>query len=464
MLKLMRKHATSWMIKVLLWGIIIVFVGYFGYGSLSEKEHSVAQIGPYKVGPREYREAYNKTLEVYKMIFKEKLDEKMKKELKIEEKAMDGIVNTYILLVVAKELGITVSDGEFGDFLNSVEVFKRDGKFNKEQYLAALRREKLEPEEFEKSQKRNILVRKVASVVQDTGTFFNEPDVWAGYVKEKGKVNLAYTLFDPSAFRDKMNISEKELLDLYEREKGVYKAENTYRFKLLVVDEKSSLKDDVVYMDLLKAKDIDAYGKEKGLAISDLGDMKESDLIKQFKGLKREDLKDMKKKGEISRVVRSPEGKSYIFQLVDMTEGKDLDKTLALAKVREKLIGEKAKVMAKLAAEGAIKDKSLSAKNETGFITRSSNKIEGLGEIPQESRGILSLSQTKTLHESAIEISGKYYVFSYKDEQLPDKQEWAKDKESYTKYFVGKNSEEFLNSFLTEMKTKIKVTIDQKAL
>jgi hypothetical protein len=172
----------------------------------------------------------------------------------------------------------------------------------------------------------------------------------------------------------------------------------------------------------------------------------------------------MKKKGEISRVVRSPEGKSYIFQLVDMMEGKDLDKTLALAKVREKLIGEKANVMAKLAAEGAIKDKSLSAKNETGFITRSSNKIEGLGEIPQESRGILSLSQTKTLHESAIEISGKYYVFSYKDEQLPDKQEWAKDKESYTKYFVGKNSEEFLNSFLTEMKTKIKVTIDQKAL
>jgi len=464
MLKLMRKHATSWMIKVLLWGIIIVFVGAYGYGSLTEKEKSVAQIGPYKVGPREYREAYDKTLEVYKMIFKEKLDEKMKKELKIEEKAMDGIVNTYILLIVAKELGVTVSDGEFGDFLNSVEVFKRDGKFNKEQYLAALKREKLEPEEFEKSQKRNMLVRKVAGIVQDTGTFFNEPDVWAGYVREKGKVNLAYALFDPSAFRDKVNISEKELLDLYEREKGAYKAENTYRFKLLVVDEKSPLKDDAVYMDLLKVQDIGAYGKEKGLTVSDLEDMKESDLIKQFKGLKMEDLKDMKKKGEISRVVRSPEGKSYIFQLVDMTEGKNLDKALVLVKIREKLTNEKTKAMARLAAEGAIKEKSLSAKNETGFVTRNANSINLLGEIPQESRGILSLSQTKTLYETPLEISGKYYVFSYKDEQLPDKQEWAKDKESYTKYFVGKNREDFFNSFMTEMKTKIKVTIDKKAL
>jgi hypothetical protein len=464
MLKLMRKHATSWMIKVLLWGIIIVFVGYFGYGSLSEKEASVAKIGPYKVGPREYREAYDKTLGIYKMIFKDKLDEKMIKELKIEEKAMDGIVNTYLLLIVADELGIKVSDGEFADFLNSVEAFKKDGKFNEEQYLAALKSNNLDPDKFKKSREKDMIMQKVAGIVQDTGTFFNESDVWAGYVKEKGKVNLTYALFDPAAFRDKVNISEKELLDLYEREKGAYKAENVYRFKLLVVDEKSSLKDDVVYMDLLKVKDIDVYGKEKGLAVSDLGDMKEGDLIKQFKGLKMEDLKEMKKKGEISRVVRSPEGKSYIFQLVDMAEGKDLDKTVALAKIKDKLIGEKAKALAKLAAEGAIKDKSLSAKNETGFITRSSNKIEGLGEIPQESRGVLSLSQTKTLYEKPLEISDKYYVFSYKDERLPDKQEWEKDKESYTKYFVGKNREEFFNTFLTEMKAKVKVSIDRKAL
>jgi hypothetical protein len=192
--------------------------------------------------------------------------------------------------------------------------------------------------------------------------------------------------------------------------------------------------------------------------------MKESDLVKQFKGLKQEDLRDMKKAGEISRVVRSPEGKSYIFQLVDMTEGKDLDKALALAKIKDKLTGEKAKAMAKLAAEGAIKDRSLGAKNETGFITRNASSIAGLGEIPQTSRGILSLSQTKTIYENPLEISGKYYVFSFKDEQLPDKEEWAKEKESYTKYFVGKNREEFFNAFMTEMKTKIKVNIDQKAL
>ncbi len=455
MLKLMRKHASSWMIKVLLWGIIIVFVGAYGYGTLSEKEKPVAQIGPYKINPREYQEAFDKQRDFYKMLMKGDLDEKMLKDLK--EKVMEGLVNKYVLLVKANELDIKVSDGEFEDFLNSIEAFKRDGKFNDEQYRAVLRSQKLDPEKFEETWKKDRRTQKVTAVIQDTGNFFNESDVWAGYVREKGKVNLAYALFDPSVFRDKVSVSEKELLDIYEREKGAYRAENTYRFKMLVVDEKSSLKDDVVYMDLLKAKDIDAYGKGKGLAVKDLADMKESDLIKQFKGLKMEDLREMKKKGEISRLIRSTDGQSYIFQFVDMTEGKDLDKTLALAKIKEKIIGEKAKAMAKLAAEGAIKDKSLSVKNETGFVTRNTHSIVGLGEIPQEHSGIFSLSQTKTLYEKPVEISGNYYVFSYKDEKLPEKQEWAKDKESYTKYFVEMNRGEFLNSFLTELKKTIKI-------
>jgi hypothetical protein len=162
--------------------------------------------------------------------------------------------------------------------------------------------------------------------------------------------------------------------------------------------------------------------------------------------------------------VRSTEGKSYIFQLMDLTEGKDLDKALAMAKIKENLTGEKAKALAKLAAEDAIKSKSVSAKNETGFIVRNARSIDKIGEIPEESRGILSLSQTKTVYENPLEISGKYYVFSYKDEKLPDKQEWEKDKESYTKYFTAKNKEEFFNSFLTEVKAKVKVTINKKAL
>ena len=229
MLKFMRKHASGWMIKVMLWGIIVVFVGAFGVGTLSQKEKPIAEIGDYKISPREYREAFNKQRDFYKMLMKTELDEKMLKDLK--EQVLEDLVNKYVLLIKATELGIKVSDGEFEDFLNSIEAFKKDGKFNEEQYRAVLRSHNLDPEKFEGTWKRERTAQKVTAIIQDTGNFFNESDVWAGYVREKGKVNLVYTTFDPSAFRDKVNVSEKELLDLYERQKSAYKAENTYRLQ-----------------------------------------------------------------------------------------------------------------------------------------------------------------------------------------------------------------------------------------
>ena len=63
---------------------------------------------------------------------KDKFDENMLKELK--EKVMEDLVDKYVLLVKADELDIKVSDREFGDFFNSIEAFKKDGKFNNEQY------------------------------------------------------------------------------------------------------------------------------------------------------------------------------------------------------------------------------------------------------------------------------------------------------------------------------------------
>lgn len=462
MLKIMRKYQRSWVIKVIFGAIIVTFVLFFGYGALSEKEKSVAVVGQYKVSEREYQEAYDKIKENYRRLFQSNLDEKTMKELKIEDQAMDQIVNTYLLLIAADELGVAVSDGEFTDFLNSIDAFKKDGKFNEEQYLAVLRANRIDPVQFRESTRREILMRKTASIIQDTGTLSDESDVWAAYVKDKGKVKLSYALFDPSVYRDKVSINEKELLDLYEKEKSAFRGENTYRLKLLVVDEKGTLKDDVVYMDLLKGKELEAYGKEKGFQVTDLGEMKESDLIRQFKGLKITDLREMKKKGDISRLLRTAEGKSHIFQLVDMTEGKDLDKTLALAKIKDRLISEKAKTMAKAAAETAIKDKSFVVKGETGFILRSARSIEGLGEIGQDSKGVLSLSQSKTIYDNPVEIAGKYYVFSYKDEQLPDRQGWEKEKGEYAKYFMAKNRMEFFDSFLSDMKKRVKVSDNRK--
>lgn len=467
MLKFMRKYARSYLIKVIFAVIIIVFVFYFGAGTLREKETKIAEIGSFDLLYPEFYEAYNKELEMFRQLYRDKFDEKMAAELK--DKVLQDLINRYILLVEAKKLGLSVSDQEFADLLGSIEAFKKDGKFNKDRYVSVLRQNKIEPDQFEKSEKTMLLIRKVVSIVRDTGAPVTDADIWAGYVREKGKVDLYYSRFSPSAYKDKVTVTEKELNDLYDKEKDRFRGETTYRLKYIVVDAKSDLKDDRVYMDLLKTKDIDAYARQKGLKVSDTGVVGQSDLFRTYKTLKIETWAKDLRKGDISLPIRD-DGRSLIFQLVDREEGKPMEKSVALQNLKNRLTTEKAKEKARLAAEDAVKSKSVDKKAHTGFVLRTASSLPKIGNIPRDSSGLLGLTKDKPVYDKPVEIDGDYYVFGYAGEQEPDRQEWQKDKERFSQYYTARHKEQFLASFIEESKQamikqgKIKIVKNPKEI
>ena len=457
MLKFMRKYATSYMIKGMFGLIIVVFV-FWGVGSFRGDERTVAEVGSHKVSFTEYQETYNRLMNMYRMIYKEKFDENVIKEIKLKERAMDEIVDKYILRTKAKELDITISDKEFNDHLTGIDAFKRDGKFNEKIYVEVLKRNGIDPKRFEESEKIALINAKMANLIRDNGVYLSDADIWAGYVREKGKVNLAYVQFDPSEFKDKASVDEKELQDMYEKEKGGHRGENLYRLKYIVLGEKSSIKDDAAYLDLLKMKDIGVYGKQNIIEVVDLGYVKESELFNRFKSLRVEEWIKGLKKGDISLPIRDG-SKSYIFQLVDSEEGKPTDKSIALKTIRERIMSEKAKTFAKAKAEDTIAKKSIDSKKDTGFISRNNYNIPKIGVLPKEHFGVLALSKNRQVYEKPVEIAGIYYIFSFKAEKLPEQQEWEKEKESYTQYLMTKNREEFLKSFVEELRMKEKIKI-----
>ncbi len=467
MLKFMRKYARSYLIKIIFAVIIIVFVFYFGAGSLREKETKIAEVGGFDILYPEYYEAYNKELEMFRQLYRDKFDEKMAAELK--DKVLQDIVNKYILLVEAKKLGISVSDQEFADLLGSIEAFKKDGKFDKDRYVAVLRQNKMEPDQFERSQKTMLLMHKVVAIVRDTGAPVTDADIWAGYVREKGKVDLCYSRFSPSAYKDRVTVTEKELNDVYDKEKDRFRGENTYRLKYVIVDAKSGVKDDQVYMDLLKAKDIDAYARAKGLKVNDTGTMRQSELFKAYKGLKIETWAKDLRKGDISLPVRD-DGRSLVFQLVEREDGRPMEKSAALQSIKNRLIAEKAKEKARLAAGDAAKSGSVDKKTHTGFILRTATSLPKIGDVPRDNTGLLGLTKDKPVYDKPVEINGDYYVFAYAGEQEPDRQGWQKDKDRFSQYYTARHKEQFLASFIEESKQamlkqgKIKIVKNPKEI
>ena len=63
MLRLMREHATSWLIKVFLFAIVIVFIFWGGYSYTERQASRVAVVNGSYIGLREDQSMYNNLVE-----------------------------------------------------------------------------------------------------------------------------------------------------------------------------------------------------------------------------------------------------------------------------------------------------------------------------------------------------------------------------------------------------------------
>ncbi len=461
MLRVMRKHASRWVLGLLCGVITIAFVFTFGFNK-GGTEQTVAEVGPYKISAFEYHELYNKTVEQYRALYRDKFDDEMKNELKLKDKVIDALVDRYLMLKQADDMGIRVTDKEYSEFLTGMGIFNRDGKFDRDTFLDFVRRNGMDPKAFEQRQKREMVIGKLMTIVSDHSAQVDENAAYQSYLKERGQIRLSVAVFDPAEFRDKVNVEEKDLNELYEKEKAAHKSENTYHLKYMLISEGSEVKDDQAYMDLLKSRDMSGYSRSKGIEVVDLGTMKESELNAKFGRLKiQERLKGMGK-GDVSLPIRDG-GKSYIFQIMDRAEGKPYEKSDVLKIIKARLAGEKAKAMARLKAEDAIKAKSVKFGKETPFMDRNAPIIQGIGQLPKEHAALLGLSKGQT-YDKPVELNGKYYVFAVAEEKQPTKEQWEKEKNAYTQFFFAMSQQATFTKFRDDLKKKIKVKIDRSAI
>ncbi|NWF76083.1 MAG: SurA N-terminal domain-containing protein [Nitrospirae bacterium] len=165
MLKIMRKHARYF--YFLFFIVIITFI-FWGVGTV-DKTNSIeiiAEIGNYKITTEDYWRTYDNVYRFYKEIYKDKLDEEMEKKLNLRDKVLDSMINERILLLVSKEVGITVSDQELREAIESEPAFLKNGVFDKDIYANRLRLNRITPEIFEASKRQELVLTKMKRFIE----------------------------------------------------------------------------------------------------------------------------------------------------------------------------------------------------------------------------------------------------------------------------------------------------------
>jgi hypothetical protein len=167
MLQAMRKHAKYFYVLFVI--VIITFI-FWGVGTVDKTSgvEIIAEVGPYKITAQDYWQTYDRVYRFYKEIYKDKFDEEMQKKMNLKETVLDSMVNDKVLMITAKEIGITVSNDELQDAISAEPAFAKNGVFNRDMYLNRLKLNRLTPEVFENFKRQELTIEKMKRFIELT--------------------------------------------------------------------------------------------------------------------------------------------------------------------------------------------------------------------------------------------------------------------------------------------------------
>ena len=222
MLAIMRKHATSWLIKVACFAIVIVFIFWGGYSYTEKKASRVAAVNGSYIGLREYQSMYSNLVEQMRRQFGRQFSSELAETLNLKEQALDRLINRRLILAEARMLELDVSREELQSAIISFPAFQTNGQFDSLRYQRTLRSLRLTPQEFEASQREDLLINKVQQFIA-RGTKVLDSETLSFFHHTRDEVNLAYVQIVPKEFKDKVKVDEEAIQDYFDQHRDSYR-------------------------------------------------------------------------------------------------------------------------------------------------------------------------------------------------------------------------------------------------
>ena len=222
MLGTMRKHATSWLIKVACFAIVIVFIFWGGYSYTEKKASRVAVVNGSYIGLREYQNTYSNLVEQMRRQFGRQFSSELVETLNLKGQALDRLINRRLILAEAGMLEFDVSREELQNAIVSYPAFQTNGQFDSLRYQQILRSNKLTPQDFEANQREDLLINKVEQFIT-RGTKVLESEMLSFFHHTRDRVNLAYVQIDPQDFKNQVNVDEEAVRDYFDKHRENYR-------------------------------------------------------------------------------------------------------------------------------------------------------------------------------------------------------------------------------------------------
>jgi peptidyl-prolyl cis-trans isomerase D len=233
MLNILRKHATSWIIKVALGLIVVVFISWGGYSYKDREAGRLAKVYDQYITYNEYRKVYDQLVENYRRQLGKSFSQDFIEKLKLKEQALELLINQQIVTRAAGELGLAITPQEIQSAILRFPVFQNAGKFDQVRYVELLRMNQLTPEMFEQQLTEDLLQRKVEAFIKRQAAV-GEEEVRTEVEFKNARIQLGYVMFDPRDFENKVKIEANQLEAYYREHTDQYQEPEKRQFAVVV--------------------------------------------------------------------------------------------------------------------------------------------------------------------------------------------------------------------------------------
>ncbi len=241
MLDRMRRHKgwLKWSLFIVVLAFIVLYIPSFldepGAAGLNDV---VASVEGRDITVARFRRTYQQQMQAYRSAYGGNVDERMLKQLGIDQRIVQQMIEEETALAEAARLRITATNEEVRERIAAMPGLQENGHFiGEERYRQMLQMNNppMRPDEFEEQVRRGITLEKLQGALTGWMTI-DDKDVESEFKRRNEKVKLAVVSFPADKFRPGLEATDAEIAAYFEQHKNDLKIPEKRKIRYALVD------------------------------------------------------------------------------------------------------------------------------------------------------------------------------------------------------------------------------------
>lgn len=226
-----KKRAVQ--IVLLLVMLPFIFFGVNSYVQHSGASETVAKVEGEVITRQELENAIRQRQDQMRELMRGSFDASMFDTPELRHSVLEGLVDQKLLSLKARSVGLTLNDQQLAQLIQGVEAFQKDGKFDRQQYEAMLRKQNMSPALFESRVRQDLAMRQLAELLTQSGYAANSvADNLVRLNEQQRQVSVAQVELEP--FLKQARVDEAAIKNYYDSNAQEFRTPEAARVEYVV--------------------------------------------------------------------------------------------------------------------------------------------------------------------------------------------------------------------------------------